>query len=237
MDITQQSEIIHPASMMHDVALTATLPGEMIEAQDQLIAWCENKIAVEKADAEELRLATDHAKKCKWKYSTLQSNYYKAVRRVEYYEKIKLSLEAGFYIVPNFPIQMFAIRTKSKRPSYAKMTEWRGGSDFKQDAKELPVGEGEYKNPFPVIYETGGENKHFYPGEWDQFEFPVMMAKPQIMEATNRAMALRIFDQIGIMPAHRKEDPVIIGQIHRKSGYNTKTVSFMIAWHLNTNVL
>ena len=33
MDITTQSDVIHPASMLHDVALTATLPGEMVEAQ------------------------------------------------------------------------------------------------------------------------------------------------------------------------------------------------------------
>jgi hypothetical protein len=64
------------------------------------------------------------------------------------------------------------------------------------------------------------------------------MAKPEIMNATAAAMRMKIFDQIGVMPhTRKKEDPVIIGQIIRKVGYTKHTVSFMIAWHLNTNVI
>lgn len=241
MEIIKQEEVINPASIIGDVQLTATLPQEMVTAQIQLIDWCINKISIERADSEELRLATEHAKKSKWKFSTLQANYYKSVKRVEYYEKIKLALEAGFYIVPNFPIQMFAIRTTSKKPLYGEMKE-RWNSDFKQDAKELSAEDGEYKNPFPQVFSKtvkvdGIDKTLYYPKDWNDIEFPMTMAKPTIMEATTRAMALKIFDQIGIMPAARKEDPVIIGQIFRKSGYNTKIVSFMIAWHLNTNML
>lgn len=241
MDISQQSEIIHPASMVEDVALTAMLPQDMVVAQQQLIAWVTNKIAIEKADVFELREAADHAKKNKWKSGTFESQHRKAVKRWEYYEKIKAALEAGYYIVPNFPISMFAIKTSRRNVKYLTSTHWR--ENFQQQASEIPQGEGDYKNPFPVVHQrrsTSSDGKSettYYPESWDQIEFPVSMAKPVIMEATSRAMALKIFDKIGIMPAAAKEDPVIIGQIFRKSGRSTRTVSFMIAWHLNTNVL
>lgn len=236
-----QSNVVHPASLHEDMELTATHPDEMVASQQQLIAWATQKCAILKGEATELGEAVERAKKMKWKTQAMYNLHRSAVKRLEYYDKIKAALEAGFYIVPNFPIQMFAIRTKKGTPKYATTTNWRN-RDFKQDAQELPVNEGEYQNPFPIVYQKqikdGVEDKTLYwPKEWDDLEFPITMAKPTIMEATNRAMALRIFDQIGIMPAVKKEDPVIIGQIFRKQGYNVKTVSFMIAWHLNTNVL
>ena len=103
MDITQQSEIIHPA--VQDISLTAVLPQEMVAAQTQLIAWCENKIAVERADVDELRLATDHAKSHKWKSATLESQWKKALKRLEYYVKIKIALEPDITLFRISPLK------------------------------------------------------------------------------------------------------------------------------------
>jgi len=231
-----------PTVQTKDIQLTATLPHEMVESQNQLINWTENKLKELQLEEIDLRLAYEHAKKCKWKWNTLYNQHQKSVKKIEYYEKLHSALLHDYYIVPNFPIQMFAIKTDRKFPSGHKWQYW---GDFEQDAKELPQNEGEYKNPFPVIkrnseiYKDGKtvRNAASWADDWDKFEFPLMMAKPQIMEATSRAMALKVFDQIGIMPAAKKEDPVIIGQIIRKSGNTKKIISFMIAWHLNTNVL
>lgn len=226
-----------PALVVNDIELTATLPQEMVESQRQLIAWCENKIAAVRLDSKELLEAYNHAKNFSWKFDVLERQYRKSVKTVQYYEKIKSALEAGFYIVPNFPIQMFAIRTTKEDPKAGYVEYF--WSDHIQYAQELPQGKGEYKNPFPLIVRDkhknseGREEQSSYASDWDELEFPITMAKPRIMEATGRAMALQIFDQIGIMPANKKEDPVIIGQIIT----HKKTVSFMIAWHLNTNVL
>jgi len=65
------------------------------------------------------------------------------------------------------------------------------------------------------------------------------MAKPRIMEATSRAMALKIFDDFGILPAQRKGDPMIIARIidPRSRSYSDKHVSFLITWHLDTRTL
>ena len=230
-----------------DLELTATIPSEMVASQQQLIAWCEKKIAVCSAEVQELGEAVDHAKKSKWKAGPLQTQHGKAIRRVQYYEKIKGALEAGYYIVPNFPIEMFAIRKGANRKPTGKErsgSRWSLGS-HRQGFQELPAGEGVYRNPFPLVITEekkkadGGTFYESYPAEWDQLEFPINMAKPQIMSVTQTALALKVFDRVGVMPSVRKkkEDPVIIGQIVHKNGPSEKVVSFMIAWHLNTNVL
>lgn len=233
---------------MTDIQLTATVPQEMVQAQQQLITWTDNKIASILTDAAELEAAYLHAKKSKWKTTVLYSHWQKALKKLSYYQKMLTALKAGFYIVPNFPISMFAIRTKKEIPEAKE--SWFYLDNHEQSAQQLSEGKGEYQNPFPTAHQrtvkksevkngvaTLVNAEQYFAHHWDDIEFPVTMAKPIIMEATTRAMALKCFDQIGIMPATKNDDPVIIGQIIRKSGYSTKIVSFLIAWHLNTNVL
>lgn len=237
-----QSQVIHPSSLVNDIELTATIPLEMINSQQQLITWCDVKLKALGFEWDELREATEHAKKMKWKSSALQSQLNKAIKRYQYYEKIKFALLEGYYIIPNFPIDMFAIRTTRVNPSQDtyRRSFW---ANHEQSAQELSIDNGEYKNPFPLVKRIdrkdgqGKDDSYSYPTDFDDFEFPITMARPKIMEATSHAMALKIFDRIGIMPQRKDKDPVIIGQVIHKSGYNTKTASFMIAWHLNTKVL
>lgn len=228
---------------MNDIQLTATLPSEMVQSQQVLVDWMTKKIELVSIEAQELQEAYEHAKKQSWKYKVLQRHANLAAKRVQYYVKIKAALEAGFYIVPNFPVELFAVRTERDRP--LKMLDTSNWGRKQQGPSEAVIGEGEYKNPQPVIMErtwTGGDGKEhieYWADEWQGIEFPITMAKPRIMEVTAEAMSKKIFDQIGIMPGVKKdEDPVIIGQIvHKISQYSRRTVSFMLAWHLNTNVL
>lgn len=83
-----------------------------------------------------------------------------------------------------------------------------------------------------------------YPAEWREVDFPITMAKPEIMQATTRAMALKIFDQFGILPAEAnrtgprpKGDPLVVAQIIDPRPTSDRRVTFMIAWHLDTRVL
>ncbi len=236
----QKSEVIHPASEVEDIALTATMPSEMVQSQQELIRWCERKVVLCQQEVNELWDAAERARKMKWKHQPMANLHTAAVKRLLYYDKVRAALVEGYYIVPNFPIQMFAIRTNKRRP--AKMFEWKNWGDKQQDAQQLPVGEGEYVNPFPLVerHTKSGEtdsNSYSEATEWDEMEFPITMAKPQIMEVTSRAMALKIFDRIGVMPPTKKEDPVIIGQIFRKHGGIEKVVSFMLAWYLDTRMI
>lgn len=237
MEITNQ---LVPA-VVNDIELTASMPQEMVLAQQQLIDWCDHKIKSVQFDSNELKESYEHAKANGWKSSVLKRHYELSIKRLAYYEKIRGALLAGYYIIPNFQVDMFAIRTDKSDPK-SSVRSWH--YDHEQDAKSLPIAEGEYKNPFPLVRHhsrtlSDGKKEDWSTAEgWDEIEFPISMAKPIIMEATTRAMALKIFDEIGIVPHERKDDPIIIGRIFIKEGtYKKKRVSFMISWHLNTNAL
>lgn len=247
-------QLTGPASK--DVELTATNVDEMAECQSALIKWCSAKIEETKAEASELQSAYEHAKRSKWKHDTLKRHAGLALKRVQFYEKILVALQHGYQIVPSFPITAFAVRTDRTKPLRLVTTSWR--TSHEQVAEALPAGEGEYKNPFPTVYErtiqqptaTQGEVKEYFCGDqWKEMAFPVTMAKPQIMQAADRAMALKVFDDLGILPGYSpsdrtrppRGDPMIIARIHdprHKHKWATPVyVSFIVAWHLNTKTL
>ena len=239
-----------------ELEVSATTPLEMSQAQDRLIAWCERKVASMKHEAAELAENLAIAFKNKWKTSTLKRHADLATKRVTYYEKIKAALEAGYCIVPNFPVALFAIRTDKAKPAVMFTCEEYYNSPVglvkTQEAKLLPAGQGEYQNPEVVAalkHVDDTTNKHGNKMEvwtsqaeqWGEIDFPINMAKPKLMLATERAMAEKIFDELGILPDPRpKKDPMILGRIIDPSptGYSPKKViTFVVAWHLNVRDL
>lgn len=227
--------------------LSASTPQEMQSVQSSLIQWCEKKILSLMNDYDDLDKSYEHAKKMKWKTTTLLNHRNKTMKRVEYYSKMKSAFEAGYILVPNMPIGIFAVRTDREYPKQV-MSFWN--ERFEQKATGTPEGEGEYKNPLPLV-RTNPENKEvnektgqmvvkptYWPDEFVEIDFPMNMAKPHIMEATSHAMGLKIFDEIGVLPdPRRKADPVIIGTVKIKEGYNEKVASFLISWHVDTRTL
>lgn len=237
-----------------DLLLSATKPTEMESCQRGLIEWCHRKILAVKAEWEDLKAAMEEARKRKWKTSTLQRHAGIAGKRVTFYEKILAALEAGYILVPNFPVTLFAIRTDKEKPAAlfkVHESNWRPGFNQEQKAKELPVGEGEYKNPLPHTIEEctkvhdgkGGEKNHWecYADEWKEIDFPMNMAKAHLMEATGHAMQQKIFDELGVLPSpYKKKDPLIVGRIKdpRASKWERDgVITFIIAWHLDTRTL
>lgn len=228
-----------------DIEITALVPDEMLSAQSKLLTWCEKKLASVKHDVKELKQAHEHAKSHKWATATLHRHHGLAVKKAQYYEKLKAAVEAGYFIVPNFPVQLFAVRTDKGKPARMLTTDrWCNASEKEQKTHDVPLGEGEYKSALPIlgqsyVLDEAKQTRNFWAKEWDdEIDFPINMAKPIIMEATTRAMALKIFDRFGVMPSVRKnDDPVIIGQIVAKRGWQEKTISFMVAWFLDTQIL
>lgn len=239
-----------------NIEVTATNADEMALCQNALIEWCKVKVAETKAHHHELNAAYLHAKKSKWKHDTLKRHTDIAFKRLSFYERILVALEHGYQIVPSFPITAFAIRTDRTRPLKLATFYWRQSHEQKPEG--LPEGEGDYKNPFPTVYEriierataTTAEKKEYYCSDhWKELEFPVSMAKPKIMEAATRAMALKIFDDLGVLPGYSpkdntrppKGDPMIIARIQdpasRHKWATPVYVSFIVAWHLNTATL
>lgn len=232
-----------------DIEVTATQPGEMLPAQHALIDWCVRKCAALEKEKAELDEAHAHAVAHKWKSSTLKAHSLRIGKRIQYYTKIRAALEAGYCIVPNFPVSLFAIRTERGTPLRLMSTyQWDNRA---QPSEAPPMGDGEYKSPDPIIYarliqsadpaKNQKEVKQYYCDDFEAVDFPIQMAKPRIMEATTRAMALKVFDEFGILPAQRNKDPLIVGRVklagtsrhHREDN----RVTFIIAWNLNTNVL
>ena len=225
----------------------------MLHANTALIAWCDQKITSLEAESKELREAYEHAKSRKWATGTLKKHADMALKRVEFFSKMRSALVEGYYIVPNFPVSMFAIRTDRKKPlrMWAHSRNTWGVTSHVQESSGLPQGEGIYKNPDPEV-RTAWDRTDEHPegvAHWaeawkDEIEFPLSMAKPQIMEATSRAMALNIFDEFGILPedakvTRKRQDPLIVGRIldPRSTKYDRKVLTFVIAWFLDTRVI
>lgn len=232
-----------------EITVIARYPYQMESCRVALVEWCERKIASVKAEADDLQENVEIARKNKWGMAALQRAAKKATDRVEYYLKLKAALDAGYCIVPNFPVQMFAIRTGRKTPDRGTTSRW--SETHEQKAQALPVGEGEYKNPAPVVMQNEyqvknakGElvtEKQYWASMFrDELDFPFATAKPEILTATARALADKIFDEIGVLPGkNKKEDPIIVGRIRDPRsvpGY-PKFTTFLIAWFIDTRDL
>jgi hypothetical protein len=118
--------------------------------------------------------------------------------KIEFYKKVKAALEAGYYIVPPFPVDTFAIRVKDNCPPQRQLVGLAGGTGSSRPPM-LPAGEGQYVTSSPA---AGGapvsqkENRwftvqitHYRPIRVPAADFPFKLAKAEIMEATRAAMA------------------------------------------------
>ena len=244
------------------VHLVARNPVEMASAQAHLASWLAIKVGLCQTEAAELSGAVAEAKQHKWKSSILEGQHTRAVERHRFYEKCLLAVEAGYTIIPDIPIDVFAIRTARAKPRPGeKVTEstnqWVRPNLPDETPQRLPAGEGEYRNPaqlVQVLHERDknneGEELHIRSIKatgWNAIEFPVIAAVPLVMSATEQAMAAKLFDQIGVSPQGRARnaDPLIIGQILGQArGWNYgagqaryRTASFLIAWHLDVRTL
>jgi len=222
--------------MANDMVVMARNPQELQAAQKKLIAWANSKIKETQeilADSEE-NLET--AKKNKWRTNTWRRRIKRDREQVAYYEKINAALAAGYCIVPDFPIDIFAVRTTRPFPK-KNCTDgtYRGGLWLvDQETNAPPKGEGDYVGPRADHYtwtskELNQNDKEItrYHREATKFQlpdFPIKLVQPHILKDTSRAAALKIFDEIGILPARAGTgDPMVVGQTER-------SMSFIITW-------
>ncbi len=233
-----------------DFTVFANNPADMVGAQKSLILWCARKIQAEKSELAEANRNLEAAKEHKWSPAAWAAQAKRIEKRVEFYRKIKIALEAGYYIVPPFPIDIFAIRTAQHAPRWKwQNNEWR--DHHEQKARVLPAGEGRYVSPDPQLTsrtfrEADGKGgikdiTRWTPQEWRDVDFPFKLAKAEIMSATRAAMAMKVFDQMGALPMHRAPDPIICGQILNPQvpsyGGPRKAVTFFVSWWLDTATL
>ena len=225
--------------MNHLVALT---PTDLATAQHSLIEWCDQRINHWICERKEAHEAHAHAVSHKWKSEPFLRLMKKADRRIGFYRKVRAALDAGYLIVPNFPMQIFAIRTTKTDARYEERN-WNNG--FEQKHQRLEQGKGEYKSSMPLVFhetrkrtdDKEGTEKVYYPGKLrDEIEIPAHLVKPQIMQAVDRARALRLFDSIGIV-SDQAADPIVCGQIESEAGWGSKRVTFFLAWFVDLDKL
>ena len=239
------------------IALVGTTPDQIASAQQNLSEWLDRKmrdLAVERQDYE-TNLAL--AKKNKWRWNGFARGVNRTIARIRYYQKIQAAIKAGYLMVPNFPIDVFAIRKADAEFSAVKWTETAyRGQQPEQKADVLMLGEGEYvsneahesaasrakrvkgeivrNERGEVIYETV-----YTADSLQAVAFPVLGVKPQVVESLDRAMRHRIFDAFGLVGPRKQRDPIIVGRIidPRSTRYHDRFVTFFVGWWLNVDDL
>lgn len=229
-----------------DFTVIATSPADMEAGQRSLILWAARKIQLVKKEVDEARAELNEAIDHKWKSSGWRTQLAKLERRIEFYRKIKMALEAGYYIVPPFPIDIFAIRTKRVSP---RRMDSRNSDNHNQMAQILPPGEGRYVDPRPErssYMTTEKQNdgtmkpvRYWYADSYQEPDFPFKLAKAEIRQATAAALKSGIFDELGVLPRTRNPDPFVCGRIlfpdtPRYRFSEPKAVTFFVAWWLDT---
>jgi len=241
------------------VHLAARNSGEIEAAKQYMVAWFTRKVGEITEELTIADAAAKYAKEHKWNHAALDGQASRIRKRLGFYEKVLAAIQAGYTIIPDIPIDLFAIRVKRETPNSEMVTvrattDWEKRQNYlpaEEDSQRLPVGEGRYENPThssrSVERHTerevidGKETaliKKVWAIAFDEMEFPIIAAHPAIMNATQEAMSLRIFDQIGVSPqGRRRGDPLIIGQVCLRQGWSTKTISFLIGWNINLRTL
>lgn len=237
---------------MENTTLVALTPQEMPAAQRDLSAWLDQKIESVKHEIAEAEENIQIAVARKLRQSGFRNLASRMKRLLGFYEKIQTAIQAGYLIVPAMNCTVFAVRTDRKSNESSSLYRTREGANEVRP-KALPTGEGEYVNPESHAfidhtttekYSNGQEYKQNWWGGADHMDvaFPIAAIKPHVMDATGRAMALKVFDEIGVvLPAgqsvrSRRGDPFVIGLINDPRRFRPPQ-AFFIAWWFDTRSL
>lgn len=248
-----ENELAVAVPSFHAVALNAT---DMIAAKSKIRGWLADKLCSIEDEQAEVQASLDSAKKHKWKTSSFKKMLSRIGRQHLYYTKLLAAVDAGFTIVPNMDVDVFAIRVDRERPRFWKHGESELGFNYASpnippvEEDRLPAGDGHYESPEMEVITTNRKEKNAEGKEifhvthdaigYEELEFPLAVANPLVMDAVSEAMKLKIFDRIGIVPRQGRAmrgDPIVLGQITTKQGYTTKTASFLVAWYLDVRTL
>lgn len=221
--------------------------AEMAHAQKEMVSWAEGKMRETLAIRSEVTESLATAQKNGWGTRGLKIAVKQAQQQHEFYHKMTAALRLGYVVVPNLPIDVFAIRTTSDNPRRTEeVSTWAGSRAHLQESNSPALGEGKYVSDVPSVVEDAQKRTNSSGHEITEFHswahafrevvFPIKTAKAQVLDDTGRAMAEKLFDEIGIAPqgvsrAKRRVDPMVVGQIiYRPKNHR---VSFLVAWWMS----
>lgn len=191
-----------------------------------------------------------------WNLTRIKHDITDLKRKKDTYEKLRAAFEQGYVLVPDLNIDVFAIRTNRAKPRRNKRTDegrWPGGVRD-QSSEAPPLEDGKYVSERAVVaaqestknvpQRDGTMNPVLTTTQWakefrEEIDFPFVLSKPRVLAATERAMALKIFDEIGVSPARheRRKDPVVVGRIKYLKGYQSRNFDFLVAWFIPLSML
>lgn len=223
--------------------MAAMSAGEMPAVQKQLTDWLTRKLDALKTDLsmfeENIRVAEQgNIKTGAWKSLLARTR-----RMYNYYEKLKVAVANGYVIIPDLQATTIAVRVDRSTPVQTETaSQWRARDT--QPQPSLPAGAGRYvddemfhesRTVDAKDWQDKPTKKELYtPTDFDEeIDFPISVVKPIVLEATQKAMALSVFDKIGVVGA-RNKDPLVVGEI---LGPNGKKQVFFIAWWLDVDTL
>jgi hypothetical protein len=247
-------EVVEATIPPMDLVVLARDPHEMEIAQAKLIGWAQGRLMVLAEAVAEAKENLALAKKGKYKTKPWEAVLHRAERRFLFYTKLKAALEAGYCIMPDMNMTTIAVRTDRLQPPKAIHN---GGIRSLPDvrAREMPVGQGRYVNPNALgdewtekVTEKRSDGSTYQRDKWltvatgfDDIDFPFHLVKPQVLQDTTKALEMRIFDEIGVLPQtggqRRTRDPIVVGRVIRREGREVHAVSFLISWWIDTKDL
>jgi hypothetical protein len=265
---TQAQDIskIEPATEPDEIVVMANKPDGVQKSLVALSAQMDQRITHWKREVRSLKANLELAKKNKLRQEPIKNALVKAQRRVEFYVKLKGAFDAGYVPVPTFPgVDVFAVRVKRKKPVSSsvegEIRSWDDGPhthDVSTDTPPLGEGRNVSSRPIEGVHnytkkqEAGKPDismvQRWASGYQDEIDFPFVLAKPEIVQATTEAMAMHLFDEIGVSPGRsgrtggttpRTADPMVIGRIVLRNGpqWQWKRVSFLVGWFIDTTDL
>lgn len=235
------SEALAPAVDMR--VLAALSAGEMPAVQKQLTDWLSRKLAAITTDISMFEENIRVAERANMKTGAFKSVLARSRRLFNYYEKLKVAVHNGYVIIPDLQATTIAVRVDKEKPSQQHThSDWKARTAVPQPS--LPAGVGRYVDDENHIdtWKVDSTNYKNEPCKIDmhvatdfdeEIDFPMLVVKPVVLEATQQAMALNVFDRIGVVGARRK-DPLVVGEI---LGPNGKKQVFFIAWWLDVETL
>jgi hypothetical protein len=237
-----------PAELLvpRNLPIVAIAREDFAPAQQRLRAILEQKRAEQYALAEDLQQNLDIAIRNKWRHSGLLRALRAAQKTEQYYINAREAVAAGYMLVPNLDCDVYAVRQGENgtipRPLEGR---WHPGIPLVNAERALPSGEGDYVSDLPEVIQntrqttdSKGEPVTLHvvePVDTRAPEAPLILARPVLMEAAGRAMALRLFDEIGIVGAtrrQRKADPMLVGRILHPVKRD-QHLTFFIAWWID----
>ena len=249
------------ASPADGLTVIAKNPVEMAASQAAMIQRIELRIERETTELKLAQENLEHSKKLKIK----TAGWVRLVSRhkgfITYYEKALLALKQGYFVIPDLPIHIVAVRTDKYRPTHKKVESC--GMQVKDEPPALlPAGEGHYVDPEVIVarneYEEaleGGKSKTVRTVTAVDLavpDFPFKAVRPQVLSELHAAQRLKLFDAIGVYPKNvrsSKRDPMLIGVIttqRERMGWQRqlpdlrsgqRRLSFLLKWWLDLDSL